>query len=154
MNNLSNFILAPSTLSLKKAGMSFERAAYKSYQGKGAAPSGQWRNTILLPPLSNITVRFRPRQFVGTSMVFSHNLLRNDFGMKLFIQTVRRGEFPDSPYSDSALCNARNWLRNCAMHCARSSNNCLSTVSILDRKCWLDQRKLRKDKYIPHAYIR
>lgn len=82
----------PSTLSLKKAGMGVGRADYKSYQGDGPAPVGQWRNVILLPALSNITVRFRPQHFIGTSLVFSHNLLRDDFGMKTFVQTVQKGK--------------------------------------------------------------
>ncbi|XP_039269784.2 uncharacterized protein LOC120344568 [Styela clava] len=80
----------PKVFAMKKVGV--RRRKYMPYNGKGFALVGDWRNTIILPPLSNVTIRFIPRDFIGKVLITSHNLLRQDLGMKMLIEIAKKGE--------------------------------------------------------------
>eukprot|EP00058_Branchiostoma_floridae_P013141 XP_002598629.1 hypothetical protein BRAFLDRAFT_67026 [Branchiostoma floridae] len=55
-------------------------------------PIGQWRDTVILPPLSNITIRFQLHRYTGPLYVHCHNLFHSDHGMSGVVQVVGRGE--------------------------------------------------------------
>lgn len=44
---------------------------------------GDWRDTITLPTPGNVTIRFRPTHFVGTSLAHCHIFAHADLGMDL-----------------------------------------------------------------------
>ncbi|XP_066264365.1 multicopper oxidase mco-like [Branchiostoma lanceolatum] len=55
-------------------------------------PVGQWRDTILIPPLSNVTIRLQLHRYTGPVYVHCHNLFHSDHGMSGVVQIVGRGE--------------------------------------------------------------
>jgi len=53
---------------------------------------GDWVDVIQLPPLSNITVRFRTRRYTGPVAVHCHTTVHEDKGMMLVFGIVEQGE--------------------------------------------------------------
>lgn len=58
----------------------------------GYAQVGEWRDTLLVPPLSNITVRFRTDSFIGDVMLHCHLTGDEDQGMMMVTGIVGDGE--------------------------------------------------------------
>merc|ERR1739838_666225 len=58
----------------------------------GYAQVGEWRDTLLVPPLSNITVRFRTDSFSGDVVIHCHLTGDEDQGMMMVTQIVEEGE--------------------------------------------------------------
>lgn len=58
----------------------------------GYARVGEWRDTILVPPLSNITVRFRTADFTGHVLTHCHLTGDGDQGMMMVTEIVGEGE--------------------------------------------------------------
>lgn len=63
-------------------------------QGEGSigyAQIGEWRDTLLVPPLSNITVRFRTHEYTGPVLIHCHIGEHADEGMMEVIGIVPKG---------------------------------------------------------------
>jgi len=61
-----------------------------------------YRDTIIVPPLSNITVRFRQHKFTGPIVTHCHILYHEDVGMMLVTDSVLPGDYSeDDVYPDS-----------------------------------------------------
>jgi len=58
----------------------------------GYAQIGEWRDTVLVPPLSNITVRFRTHMYTGNVLIHCHLTGDADEGMMEVIGIVPKGE--------------------------------------------------------------
>nr|XP_026690240.1 uncharacterized protein LOC100175585 isoform X2 [Ciona intestinalis] len=58
----------------------------------GYAAIGDWRDTILIPPLGNITVRFSTHKYKGDVIIHCHLHGDADQGMAMFVQIVDQGE--------------------------------------------------------------
>merc|ERR1712121_240348 len=58
----------------------------------GYGQIGEWRDTILVPPLSNITVRFRTDSFTGDVITHCHLTGDEDQGMMMVTQIVGEDE--------------------------------------------------------------
>jgi len=58
----------------------------------GYARVGEWRDTLLVPPLSNITVRFRTDDYAGDVMVHCHLTGDEDQGMMMVVAIAEEGE--------------------------------------------------------------
>lgn len=61
-------------------------------KGFGYAKVGEWRDTLLVPPLSNITVRFRTEGFTGDVITHCHLTGDEDQGMMMVTKIVNEGE--------------------------------------------------------------
>merc|ERR1712136_552598 len=57
----------------------------------GYAKVGEWRDVIMVPPLSNITVRFRTHQYTGPVLIHCHLTGDADEGMMEVIGIVPKG---------------------------------------------------------------
>jgi len=57
----------------------------------GYVQLGEWRDVILLPPLSNITVRFRTDHYKGPVLIHCHMTADSDMGMMTAIGIVEKG---------------------------------------------------------------
>ncbi|XP_066264302.1 multicopper oxidase mco-like [Branchiostoma lanceolatum] len=55
-------------------------------------PLGEWRDTINVPPLGSMTIRFVADRYTGTQMIHCHNLNHVDRGMGLVVEVVEEGE--------------------------------------------------------------
>lgn len=61
-----------------------------------------YRDTILVPPLSNITIRFRQHRFEGPIVTHCHVLYHEDVGMMLVTDSVAEDKYTDADvYPDS-----------------------------------------------------
>lgn len=49
---------------------------------------GDWRDTIIIPPMSKVTIRFIPTDFVGLSLAHCHTLTHEDTGMMIAFNLV------------------------------------------------------------------
>lgn len=57
----------------------------------GYAQIGEWRDTLLIPPLANITVRFRTHEYTGPVLIHCHIGEHADEGMMEVIGIVPKG---------------------------------------------------------------
>ncbi|XP_076824256.1 multicopper oxidase mco-like [Clavelina lepadiformis] len=57
----------------------------------GYSPSGIFHDVILVPPFSNITIRFRTDRFIGTVVIHCHILYHEDQGMMMVTKIVPAG---------------------------------------------------------------
>jgi len=57
----------------------------------GYAQVGEWRDTLLVPPLGNITVRFLTHEFTGDVMLHCHLTGDEDQGMMMTTKIVQEG---------------------------------------------------------------
>nr|XP_002123563.1 uncharacterized protein LOC100187450 [Ciona intestinalis] len=57
----------------------------------GYAEIGEYRDTIPIPPLSNVTIRFIPTDYTGRVLVHCHNTVHSDQGMLLNAEIVPAG---------------------------------------------------------------
>ncbi|XP_078585851.1 multicopper oxidase CueO-like [Branchiostoma floridae x Branchiostoma japonicum] len=55
----------------------------------GYVPIGQWRDTIMVPPLASITIRFMADEYPGTCVIHCHFLNHEDVGMMMVTEIVR-----------------------------------------------------------------
>ncbi|KAI8497952.1 hypothetical protein Bbelb_246040 [Branchiostoma belcheri] len=55
-------------------------------------PVGQWRDTVIIPPLSNVTIRLQLHRYRGPLYVHCHTLFHSDHGMSGVVQVVGPGE--------------------------------------------------------------
>eukprot|EP00058_Branchiostoma_floridae_P023207 XP_002608697.1 hypothetical protein BRAFLDRAFT_73918 [Branchiostoma floridae] len=58
----------------------------------GYVPIGQWRDTILVPPLASITIRFMAHEYNGTCVIHCHFLNHEDKGMMMVTEIVEPDE--------------------------------------------------------------
>ncbi|XP_076825147.1 uncharacterized protein LOC143470759 [Clavelina lepadiformis] len=57
----------------------------------GYSPSGIFHDVILVPPFSNITIRFQTDRFIGTVVIHCHILYHEDHGMMMVTKIVPDG---------------------------------------------------------------
>lgn len=62
----------------------------------GYARIGDWKDTLLIPPLVNITIRFIPIDFTGDVVIHCHILQHEDAGMMMVVGIVDEGESTDA----------------------------------------------------------
>ncbi|XP_078492349.1 laccase-like [Ciona intestinalis] len=85
-------IIYPPTNALKYLGHDIRQKRRGTNNTIGYVPIGDWRDTILVPPLGNITVRFNTHEYTGDVIIHCHLQGDADHGMAMFVQIVNRGE--------------------------------------------------------------
>uniref|UniRef100_H2YBB0 ferroxidase n=1 Tax=Ciona savignyi TaxID=51511 RepID=H2YBB0_CIOSA len=57
---------------------------------------GDWRDTFTVPPMSNVTIRFKTDSYTGLVVAHCHILNHEDLGMMLAVEIVEQGESLDA----------------------------------------------------------
>nr|XP_018668543.1 uncharacterized protein LOC100183735 isoform X1 [Ciona intestinalis]XP_026691417.1 uncharacterized protein LOC100183735 isoform X1 [Ciona intestinalis]XP_026691418.1 uncharacterized protein LOC100183735 isoform X1 [Ciona intestinalis]XP_026691419.1 uncharacterized protein LOC100183735 isoform X1 [Ciona intestinalis] len=78
-----------------KIGLQYLGHAARANTGAGLlgySDIGDFRDTVLVPPLANITIRFLPHKFTGNKTIHCHILAHEDSGMMYVVDVVKPGE--------------------------------------------------------------
>lgn len=72
--------------------LSLQHYNHPERSGVGYVTVGEWRDVVLVPPLSDVKIRFRTDRFTGPVVIHCHRTDHEDEGMMMMAQIVSQGE--------------------------------------------------------------